>query len=140
MKVDELLGLIEDKDDSEEQTRKDELVEQDVHADEQIQQEVRLEYEDVLQNEDDEHELNITCNDCWNNMILRKMYFLRYLSMKTAAIRDDVENEEQECEDEFAHIMLLQENDDEDIYEMCIWSSEDIGGYPDLCSHRKGKA
>ena len=30
MKVHELLGLIEDKDDSEEQ-RKDELVEQDVH-------------------------------------------------------------------------------------------------------------
>ena len=82
MKVDELLGLIEDKDDSEEQTRKDELVEQDVHDDEQIQQEVRLEYDDVLQNEDDEHELNITCNDCWNNMILRKMYFLRYLRMK----------------------------------------------------------
>ena len=61
MKVDELLGLIEDKDDSEEQTRKDELVEQDVHDDEQI---------------------HITCNDCWNNMILRKMYFLRYLRMK----------------------------------------------------------
>ena len=40
MKVDELLGLIEDKDDSEEQTRKDELVEQDVHDDEQIQQEI----------------------------------------------------------------------------------------------------
>ena len=117
MKVDELLGLIEDKDDSEEQSRKDELVEQDVHDNEQAQQEVRLEYDDVLQNEDDEHELNITCNDCWNNMILRKMYFLRYLRMKTAAIRDDVENEEQECEDEFAHIMLLQENDDEDIYE-----------------------
>ena len=139
MKVDELLGLIEDKDDSEEQTRKDELVEQDVHDDEQIQQEVRLEYDDVLQDKDDEHELNITCNDCWNNMILRKMYFLRYLRMKTAAIRDDVENEEQECEDEFAHIMLLQENDvrismNEDVH------SEDIGGYPDLCSHRKGKA
>ena len=36
MKVDELLGLIEDEVDSEEQTRKDELVEQDVHDDEQI--------------------------------------------------------------------------------------------------------
>ena len=42
MKVDELLGLIEDEDDSEEQTRKDELVEQDVHDDEQIQQETKI--------------------------------------------------------------------------------------------------